>query len=177
MVLHLVSSLILVVIVIVYLIVYSQKLYQERFDEEDDQGIPAPSYCGDCNSRGRKGMNACLSCNNCGWCVDPNGYGSCVLGDYTGPYFADCAQYMFNGGISAFQGPRGPVGSRGAPNAPVGPANVPWYQMLFVPWYGGYGTGSINAAAPYIGNSFYNNNTPLHNARRWRPTGVVRNMI
>lgn len=44
-------------------------------------------------------MNQCLSCNNCGWCIDPNGYGSCVLGNSDGPLFAECAQYMYNGGI------------------------------------------------------------------------------
>lgn len=181
--LHLVSSLVLVLIVIVYLLVYSQNLYQEGFSN-DDGDFPSPSYCGDCNRRGKKGMNACLSCNNCGWCVDPNGYGSCVLGDYNGPYFADCSQYMYNGGISAFSGPPGGGGPGPGvgggpgmgPNAPYGPAVAPWYQMLFVPWYGGFGTGSINASAPYMGNSFYNNQTPLKSERRWRPTGELRKM-
>ena len=182
--LHLVSSLILTLIVIVYLRVYSQNIYQENFEEEDDAQPGKPDYCQDCNRRGRKGVGACLSCNNCGWCVDPNGYGSCVLGDYNGPYFADCAQYMYNGGITAAGGaggvPYGPGGGQylgpGSGASPFGPAKQSWYQMLFVPWYGGTGPGAINPSPDYIGNSFYNNYSPLKNPRRWRPTGMYRTM-
>ena len=115
-------------------------------------------------------MNACLSCNNCGWCVDPNGYGSCVLGDYSGPYFADCSQYYYNGGVTVNNG--GVV----KPIAPYGPPNPPWYQTLFVPWYGGFGIGSINPSPSIWGNEFYNAMTPLRSARRYRPTGVSRTM-
>ena len=81
---------------------------------------------------GKKGMNQCLSCNNCGWCIDPNGYGSCVLGNSDGPLFAECAQYMYNGGIPIATNP------------------------------------------PYIGNSFYNSNSPNDSARRWRAIGNIR---
>jgi hypothetical protein len=86
-----------VILLIVYFILLSKGVAQiqegffsERFSENG---------CRDCNRIGKKGMNQCLSCNNCGWCIDPNGYGSCVLGNSNGPLFAECAQYMYNGGI------------------------------------------------------------------------------
>ena len=173
---HLVSSLVLILIVIMYLLVYSQNMYQEDFQNDDGYSSGKPDYCSDCNRRGKKGVNACLSCNNCGWCVDPNGYGSCVLGDYNGPFFADCAQYMYNGGVTAMGGGPGMVGPGVGQTAPFGPSNIPWYQMLFVPWYGGFGQGSINPSPPYMGNTFYNNYSALRNPRRWRPTGELRNM-
>ena len=148
---------IITIVLVCYLLVYSQNLYQEGFD-----GDYGPQYCGDCNRRGAKGMNACMACNNCGWCVDPNGYGSCVLGDQNGPYFADCAQYFYNGGMAAV--------------APFGPPVMPWYQRFFLPWYGGFGENSINPNPSPIGNTFYKTDTPLQSARRWRPNGNVRIM-
>jgi len=159
---YIISAFVLIIILVAYLLVYSQPINQEGFYGED--GGYGPQYCGDCNRRGEKGMNACLSCNNCGWCVDPNGYGSCVLGDYTGPYFADCAQYYYNGGMAVANGP---------PVAPYGPAVMPWYQK-FIPWYGGFGDGNINPQSSYMGNNFYNVNSPLKNTRRWAPTGDIR---
>jgi len=172
---YLIYSFILIVVVITYLIVYSQPLFQEGF-----AGY-SPKYCGDCNTIGqKKGINGCMACNNCGWCVDPNGFGSCVLGDFNGPYFADCAQYFYNGG-TAFSGPPVYPTQQGNVKAPVvppyGPATVPWYQMLLVPWYGGFGQGSINPSPSYWGNTFYNNYTPLKSARRYRPTGDYRMMF
>jgi hypothetical protein len=94
---YIVSSLIIIILLVVYFILLSKGVIQiqegffsERFTEEG---------CRDCNRVGKKGMNKCLSCNNCGWCIDPNGYGSCVLGNSDGPLFAECAQYMYNGSI------------------------------------------------------------------------------
>ena len=127
---YIVSSLILVLLLIVYYILLSKGVtsieegfYSSSFSE---------SGCRDCNRIGKKGMDQCLSCNNCGWCIDPNGYGSCVLGNSEGPLFAECAQYMYNGGI------------------PVSTSN------------------------PYIGNTFYNTNSPNESARRWRAIGNIR---
>jgi hypothetical protein len=85
---------------------------------------------------------------------------------------------MYNGGVTAMAGGPG-AGGPGygfGQTAPFGPANIPWYQMLFVPWYGGFGQGSLNPSAPYMGNTFYNNYSALRNPRRWRPTGELRNM-
>ena len=157
--LYLVSAIIL--LVIVYFIMLSYHTNQENFTGMNF----SPKYCKDCNTLSHKGMNACLSCNNCGWCIDPNGYGTCVLGDNNGPFFADCSQYYFNGGLSV---------SPGGPGGQGGPGMPSWYQMMFMPWYGGYGTGSMDPAPSYMGNTFYNNNSPLRSARRWRPTGDVR---
>ena len=94
---YIVSSLIIVVLLVVYFILLSKGVLQIQegfFSERFSEGA-----CRDCNRIGKKGMNQCLSCNNCGWCIDPNGYGSCVLGNSDGPLFAECAQYMYNGGI------------------------------------------------------------------------------
>ena len=94
---YIVSSLIIVVLLVVYFILLSKGVAQIQegfFSERFSEGA-----CRDCNRIGKKGMNQCLSCNNCGWCIDPNGYGSCVLGNSDGPLFAECAQYMYNGGI------------------------------------------------------------------------------
>jgi hypothetical protein len=90
---YIVSSLIIVVLLVVYFIILSKGIVQIKEDFFSEDG------CRDCNRTGKKGMNQCLSCNNCGWCIDPNGYGSCVLGNSNGPLFAECAQYMYNGGI------------------------------------------------------------------------------
>jgi len=102
----LVYSLVVITLTIVYLIMCSFSKNEEGFyggygGGPDDDYEGGPAYCQDCNRRGQLGMNACMSCNNCGWCIDPNGNGSCVLGDNRGPYFADCVQYYFNGGVAA----------------------------------------------------------------------------
>lgn len=94
---YIVSSLIIVVLLVVYFILLSNgvaQIHEGFFSEKFSEG-----GCRDCNRIGKKGMNQCLSCTNCGWCIDPNGYGSCVLGNSEGPLFAECAQYMYNGGI------------------------------------------------------------------------------
>ena len=127
---YIVSSLIIVVLLIVYFILLSKGIAQIQegfFSERFSEG-----GCRDCNRIGKKGMDQCLSCNNCGWCIDPNGYGSCVLGNSDGPLFAECAQYMYNGGIP------------------------------------------VSTATPYIGNSFYNINSPYESSRRWRAIGNTR---
>ena len=95
---YIVSALIIIIILVVYFILLSKGVMpiQEGFFSERF----AEGACRDCNRIGKnKGINECLSCNNCGWCIDPNGYGSCVLGNSEGPLFAECAQYMYNGGI------------------------------------------------------------------------------
>jgi hypothetical protein len=94
---YIVSALIIVIMLIVYFILLSKgviSIKEDFFSERFSEGA-----CKDCNRIGKKGMDQCMSCNNCGWCIDPNGYGSCVLGNSEGPLFAECAQYMYNGGI------------------------------------------------------------------------------
>jgi hypothetical protein len=156
--LHPVCALIVVMITILYLAVYGRSLYNEGFES-----FYYPKYCKDCNRVGRKGEQACMACQNCGWCVDPNGYGSCVLGDNTGPYFADCKQYYYSGGV-------------GVVNSPVGPANPPFYQY-FVPWYGGqfnpsqFSNVSLRQLGPYTRVNQYGR---PRNMRRWRKRGNRR---
>jgi hypothetical protein len=51
-------------------------------------------YCDDC---GHKSRRSCSSCLNCGFCVTYDGYGECVPGDESGPYFReDCQYWEFN---------------------------------------------------------------------------------
>lgn len=45
-------------------------------------------YCSNCSHRNRK---KCAACNNCGYCINSNGNGECIVGDINGPYFRqDC---------------------------------------------------------------------------------------
>ena len=54
-------------------------------------------YCRNCGLNGWRGQTDCYECNNCGWCIDPNGYGSCVTGNANGSLFADCRSYFYKG--------------------------------------------------------------------------------
>ena len=50
-------------------------------------------YCPSCGWRSRY---ACSKCTNCGYCVTASGYGECVPGDSSGPYFrSDCMYWEF----------------------------------------------------------------------------------
>ena len=47
-------------------------------------------YCPSCGWRSRY---SCNKCTNCGWCVTASGYGECVPGDSSGPYFREDCQH------------------------------------------------------------------------------------
>jgi len=50
-------------------------------------------YCPSCGWRSR---HSCSKCTNCGWCVNRSGYGECVPGDSSGPYFReDCVYWEY----------------------------------------------------------------------------------
>lgn len=50
-------------------------------------------YCPSCGWRSRY---SCSKCTNCGWCVNASGYGECVPGDSSGPYFReDCTYWEY----------------------------------------------------------------------------------
>jgi hypothetical protein len=160
--LHPISALVVIALAVLYVAVYSQTLYREGFES-----FYYPKYCRDCNRRGRKGQQACMACQNCGWCVDPNGYGSCVLGDNRGPYFADCAQYYYSGGV-------------GVVNQPFGPTPQPMYQYL-IPWYGGayaggqrYSDATLRQLGRYANVEQYGRARVL---RKWRKRGNKRFMV
>ena len=154
--LHLVASLIIVLFVIIYLIIFTKKNI-ETFAINRMRGFRS---CGDCNTVGKKGIDKCLSCTNCGWCIDPNGYGSCVQGDFTGPYFADCTQFMFGGGLTV----GGPGSGQGGVNSSL--TATPFTVSL---------AGAMQNPSPSpFGNTFYQTDAPLRSARRWRPPGDYR---
>ena len=51
-------------------------------------------YCPSCGWRSRY---SCSKCTNCGYCITPSGYGECVPGDSSGPYFrSDCAYWEYS---------------------------------------------------------------------------------
>ena len=83
-------------------------------------------YCPNCRRNNWMGESQCASCDNCGWCIDPNGYGSCGLGDANGPYFKDCRSWYHRG--ICMRGPD--CGLRG----PVYVTSYPWYNPWG--WYG-----------------------------------------
>jgi hypothetical protein len=57
----------------------------EGFNEQNGQ------FCTTCRN---KTLGQCLKCFNCGYCVDKFGRGTCIGGDYTGPYnFERCSKY------------------------------------------------------------------------------------
>jgi len=46
-----------------------------------------------CPSVGWRSRHSCSKCTNGGWCITPSGYGECVPGDSSGPYFRDDCMY------------------------------------------------------------------------------------
>ena len=50
-----------------------------------------------CPSAGWRSRYSCAKCTNAGWCVNSAGYGECVPGDSSGPYFRDDCQYYSYG--------------------------------------------------------------------------------
>lgn len=51
-------------------------------------------YCPSCGWRSRY---SCDKCTNCGYCITASGYGECVPGDSSGPYFrSDCKFWSYN---------------------------------------------------------------------------------
>ena len=86
--------------------------------------------CSNCNRNNWIGESDCMSCNNCGWCIDPNGYGSCAIGNANGPLFKDCSSWYYNG--VCMWGPQcGSVGPIYYDNPII---EYPWYTRW---WYMG----------------------------------------
>lgn len=49
-----------------------------------------------CSSCGYKSRRSCGKCINCGYCISSSGYGECVAGDSSGPYFRqDCVYWEY----------------------------------------------------------------------------------
>ena len=82
--------LIVVLIIILSLIIYNI-LMKKNFNE--NYGL----FCKNCNRNDWMGQSDCASCVNCGWCISPDGHGSCGIGDSTGPLFKDCQSWYHQG--------------------------------------------------------------------------------
>jgi hypothetical protein len=88
--------------------------------------------CPSCSNQDWLGESHCYKCNNCGWCIDRERYGSCVVGDMRGPLFReDCRSWFYKG--------RCLWGPDCGYTAPI--YHVPWY-------YNWIGFGMPN---PYMG--------------------------
>lgn len=77
--------------ILIIVLLTSYKLYKCLSTESFDGYYK--KYCPSCSWRSR---DSCSSCTNCGYCVTANGYGECVAGDSSGPYFReDCAYWEY----------------------------------------------------------------------------------
>lgn len=72
-------------IIIGYIIYYFMNSNKEGFNDQTGQ------FCQTCRG---KTLNQCLSCFNCGFCVDRWGNSGCIGGDHKGPYnFERCYKW------------------------------------------------------------------------------------
>lgn len=78
--------------------IYKAREKKKIIQEEEAANAEGFSmYCPNCSKNNWMGESECYNCQNCGWCVDPNGYGQCTQGDYKGPYFKDCRTWIYKG--------------------------------------------------------------------------------
>jgi hypothetical protein len=81
------------ILIIILLLLY---LYFSHFFQINENFF---NYC-DCNNFSYS-PNKCLSCANCGLCLNSNGQTRCVQGDIKGPLFEkDCIRYRPGGFIN-----------------------------------------------------------------------------
>ena len=88
--------------------------------------------CPNCSSNTWLGEDKCYSCNECGWCIDPYGNGSCAKGNEYGPLYKQCKTWKYKG--DCMWGPD--CGSNGPMY--VGEYDTdpyPWYKRWFWPNY------------------------------------------
>ena len=88
--------------------------------------------CPNCSSNTWLGEDKCYSCNECGWCIDPYGNGSCARGNEYGPLYKQCRTWKYKG--DCMWGPD--CGSNGP--IYVGEYDTdpyPWYKRWFWPNY------------------------------------------
>lgn len=127
-------------------------------------GVVEEFYCQNCNQNGWRGESSCATCGNCGWCIDPNGSGSCVSGTAAGPLFADCSSWYYGGQCQW-----------GAECDGVRPGYIityPWYN----PW-GWYGRWNNwwRRPRPWWRRHRRYHGPRRHGGRRWRRIGGRRN--
>jgi hypothetical protein len=86
---------IIIFLLIIYFIYTNTSLINENF------GI----NCKNCDKNEWIGQQDCNTCNNCGWCIDDEGSGSCSSGNSTGPSTVQssdsppkiCENWFYNG--------------------------------------------------------------------------------
>ena len=81
----------LIVLIIIIIIISSKKILEKKFNE--NYGY----ICKNCNRNDWMGESDCASCMNCGWCINPDGNGSCGVGTFKGPLFKDCRSWYYRG--------------------------------------------------------------------------------
>ncbi len=80
----------IIIVILALLVIYYlyNKHTQTSVEGYNDQ---AGKMCTTCNG---KTPNQCLSCFNCGWCVDKWGSSGCIGGTHQGPFnFERCAKW------------------------------------------------------------------------------------
>lgn len=80
---------IIIILFVIYLLFWNKNtnVNAEHFNEESGR------FCRTCSE---KTPNQCLSCFNCGFCVDKWGNSKCIGGDVNGPYnFEECAFWYY----------------------------------------------------------------------------------
>jgi hypothetical protein len=77
---------------VIIVFVYIYKLYMNaNIHATEGYNDQVGQFCRDCSG---KTFNQCLSCFNCGWCVDKYGNSGCIGGDQNGPYnYESCAKW------------------------------------------------------------------------------------
>ena len=81
---------IICIIVIIVSIIVNRYLLTKNFNEKFGY------YCKNCNRNNWMGESDCAMCSNCGWCINPDGYGSCGIGDQQ-VQFKDCQSWYYQG--------------------------------------------------------------------------------
>ena len=92
-------------------------------------------YCPNCNRNNWTGESECANCHNCGWCIDPNGYGSCGIGDGRGPFFKECRSWFYRGMKMYGSDPSISQSIR-----PMYVVSTPWYNLYG--WFRGHRHGN-----------------------------------
>ena len=87
-------SIIFIVIALIGFLIYHEKFFDvQKFATQIYTSSIPTRYCQEC---GKLSSFQCNRCINCGFCVTEKGFGECVPGDSTGPYFRqDCSSWNY----------------------------------------------------------------------------------
>ena len=91
------TYIIILLVAIIIIFIFTKKYKTEHYNDQTGK------FCLQCK---HKNINECLRCFNCGWCVDENGNGACIPGDYKGPAnYEKCKRWYSEFGCSKTTNP------------------------------------------------------------------------